>query len=87
MKSDVTNHGYCTRCLAPWRFGTHHTRDTKEDCAIHSRLQRAVLEKKPPGQTLGRFVGGTVSTQGNYDDFLCRVVAEMIIAKKTKAKK
>lgn len=87
MKSAVSDHGYCTRCLAPWRFGRHHTRDNKEDCVIHSRLQRVVLEKKPPGQPLGRFVRGIVSTQGNYNDFLCEVVAEMIIAKKTKAKK
>ncbi|EJK65428.1 hypothetical protein THAOC_13707, partial [Thalassiosira oceanica] len=52
MNDAVKSYGYCTRCLAPWRFGTHHTQGKDDDCVIHSRLQRIVLEKKPPRQSL-----------------------------------
>ena len=81
MNSAVKSYGYCTRCLAPWRFGTHHTQGRDDDCVIHSRLQRIVLEKKPPTQSLEGFVATIVSTRGNYNDFLCTVVAPMITEK------
>ena len=81
MNSAVQSYGYCTRCLAPWNFGTHHTRGANNDCVVHSRLQRIVLEKKPPGQSLENFVKSIVSTKGSYNDFLCTVVAPMITEK------
>ncbi|EJK55505.1 hypothetical protein THAOC_24762 [Thalassiosira oceanica] len=78
MKDAVKSYGYCTRCLAPWRFGTHHTQGKDDDCVIHSRLQRIVLEKKPPRQSLEGFVTSIVSSPGSYNEFLCTVVAPMI---------
>jgi len=62
----------------------HHTSGSSVDCAIQSRLQRVVLEKKPRGQSLGSFVGDIVSTSANYNEFLCTVVAPMIVARKTR---
>ena len=84
MNQMVKSRGYCTKCLAPWAFGDHHTSGSSVDCAIQSRLQRVVLEKKPAGQSLGKFVGDIVSTPANYNEFLCTVVAPMIVARKTK---
>ena len=81
MNAAVKSYGYCTRCLAPWRFGTHHTQGRDDDCVIHSRLQRIVLEKKPPRQSLEGFVTSIVSSPGNYKEFLCTVVAPMITEK------
>ncbi|EJK74489.1 hypothetical protein THAOC_03828 [Thalassiosira oceanica] len=81
MNAAVKSYGYCTRCLAPWRFGTHHTQGKDNDCVIHSRLQRIVLEKKPPGQSLEGFVTSIVSSPGNYNEFLCTVVAPMVTEK------
>ncbi|EJK63621.1 hypothetical protein THAOC_15709 [Thalassiosira oceanica] len=78
MNDAVKSYGYCTRCLAPWRFGTHHTQGKDDDCVIHSRLQRIVLEKKPPRQSLEGFVTSIVSSPGSYNEFLCTVVAPMI---------
>ncbi|EJK63776.1 hypothetical protein THAOC_15550 [Thalassiosira oceanica] len=81
MNDAVKSYGFCTRCLAPWRFGTHHTQGKDDDCVIHSRLQRIVLEKKPPRQSLEGFVTSIVSSPGSYNEFLCTVVAPMVTEK------